>query len=363
MSKRLTALAAILALTGAALAQDAIGGKQAPKETQGAKATTLGVGDKAPAISVEKFLKGDAVTGFEKGKVYVVEFWATWCAPCIASMPHISELQKEYKDKGVTFIGVNIWEHNYKEPAKQLADVQDFVSKKGDGMAYTVAYDGPAKAMDKAYMQAAGQHGIPTAFLIDQSGTIAWIGHPMNVELPVEILSSGKYDAKAAQEEIKKAEKLQKEIYKADSPEASLAAIEKYESAYPKMAASMADMKMQLYMQTGQYPKAYAIAAKQVDDAISHKNAMTLNEIAWMIVDPQGDVKDKNLDLALKAATKANEFTEGKDAAILDTLARVYFVKGDKAKAIELEKQAVANAKGQMKQEAESTLKEYEDAK
>ena len=60
----------------------------------------LQIGDAAPELKVEKWVKGDPVTTFEKGKVYVVEFWATWCPPCIKSIPHLTELQKQYKEKG-----------------------------------------------------------------------------------------------------------------------------------------------------------------------------------------------------------------------------------------------------------------------
>src|SRR6266487_2199320 len=55
----------------------------------------LKIGDPAPAFKVSKWLQGTEVKSFEKGKVYVVEFWSTWCGPCIVMMPHMSELQQE----------------------------------------------------------------------------------------------------------------------------------------------------------------------------------------------------------------------------------------------------------------------------
>lgn len=52
-------------------------------------AVTLKAGDPAPPLKIEKWLKSGPIERFEKGKVYVLEFWATWCPPCIASMPHL----------------------------------------------------------------------------------------------------------------------------------------------------------------------------------------------------------------------------------------------------------------------------------
>src|SRR4051794_37880273 len=70
------------------------------------KAPKLRVGDPAPLLKVSKWLQGKEVKRYEPGKVYVVEFWATWCGPCIGAMPHLSNLQTEFKDRGLTVIGV-----------------------------------------------------------------------------------------------------------------------------------------------------------------------------------------------------------------------------------------------------------------
>src|SRR2546425_1106795 len=75
-----------------------------------ARAQGLGLGDPAPKLEVKSFVKGEPVKGFEPGKNYVVEFWATWCPPCRTSIPHLTELQKKHPD--VIFIGVSVFERD-----------------------------------------------------------------------------------------------------------------------------------------------------------------------------------------------------------------------------------------------------------
>src|SRR5262249_43056309 len=82
-------------------------------------AASLKVGDPAPALKVSRWLQGKEVKKFEPGQVYVVEFWATWCGPCIAAMPHLAELQARYKGKGVTVIGYSAGDPSNTE--KQVA--------------------------------------------------------------------------------------------------------------------------------------------------------------------------------------------------------------------------------------------------
>ena len=157
---------------------------------------SLGVGDPAPKLDVKAFVKGEPIASLEPGKFYVVEFWATWCGPCRVSIPHLTGLQKKHPD--VAFIGVSIWEQDQNA-------VKPFVDKMGDQMAYRVAVDaipenGNASdgIMATQWMKAAGQGGIPTAFIINKSGKVAWIGHPTSMDEPLEKIVNGSWDLTAA---------------------------------------------------------------------------------------------------------------------------------------------------------------------
>ncbi|HWB25225.1 MAG TPA: TlpA disulfide reductase family protein [Chitinophagaceae bacterium] len=146
------------AITITACAQD--------KETQ----PTLNIGDKAPALQVTQWFKGSPVNRFEKGKVYVVEFWATWCGPCKAAMPRLSALARAYGDT-VTFIGIDVLEM----PGTTLQRVNTFVDSIGSRMDYTVAAQ-DSNFMVKNWMKASGADGIPQTFIINREGKLAWIG-------------------------------------------------------------------------------------------------------------------------------------------------------------------------------------------
>ncbi|MDI9400461.1 MAG: TlpA family protein disulfide reductase [Limisphaerales bacterium] len=127
---------------------------------------------KAKELTISQWVKGEPADVTDGEHIYVVEFWATWCGPCLQSIPHLTELQKKYKDQGVLFIGVT---------AEKAEVVEPFVAEQGDKMDYIVALD-KNNATNKDYMTAHGQRGIPCAFLIDKEGYIVWIGHPMMLE-------------------------------------------------------------------------------------------------------------------------------------------------------------------------------------
>jgi thiol-disulfide isomerase/thioredoxin len=160
---------------------------------------SLKVGDPAPKLQTGKWVQGEPVKDFQKGKAYLVEFWATWCPPCRRSIPHLNEIYNKFKDKGLVVIGQDCWE-------RDESLVAPFVKKMGSEMTYRVALDDKTSnkrgQMATTWMAAAGRDGIPSAFLVDTKGVIAWIGHPMALkEDVIEQVLAGKYDVRKAAEE------------------------------------------------------------------------------------------------------------------------------------------------------------------
>lgn len=156
------------------------------------------IGKAPPPITVAKWVKGEPLTSFEKGKVYVVDFWATWCGPCKAAIPHLTKLAQEHKGK-VEVIGVSISERQKDAADTAYIDLVDqFVKKMDDRMDYRVAVDTPDKQMHASWFKPSGTGGIPTAWVIDQNGKVAWIGigSPKDVERVVGEVLAGRFDPK-----------------------------------------------------------------------------------------------------------------------------------------------------------------------
>lgn len=164
----------------------------------------LQVGDPAPAFTYSKWIQGpDPIKKLDDNKLYVIEFWATWCGPCIAAMPHLSELAKQYEGK-IDFIGCDVWENKYGGPKEQESytkKVTNFVADqhKSGRLTYNVVMDNNAEDMGNNWLTAAGQNGIPSSFVVEK-GRIVWIGHPHYLDSILIAVTQGTYDYKAERE-------------------------------------------------------------------------------------------------------------------------------------------------------------------
>lgn len=378
------------------------------------------LGDPAPALEIAEWVKGgpvDLAAGKGK-KIFVVEFWATWCPPCRTSIPHLTELQKKYKGDGVVFIGVS---------DEKPGVVKPFVEKQGEKMEYVVAIDKDRKT-SAGYMKAFGINGIPHAFVVDKEGRIVWQGHPMaELDETIGQILAGKYDMSKAKKRAEaqtlleeyyevaaddsqkdRAEELEKKLVALDTEiggivsgekfdpkevrnqirfsqamreygqaimagkdDASLAELEKKAEPFKPAGFEFGEYREQLqasvvfreYMQLaqgdGEAEKLAEAAAKL--GGLKTKNPGILNQIAWTLLTDE-KIKQRDLGLASKLAKAAYDATEGKDASIVDTYARALFETGKVSEAIEHAKKAIELCDDEaMKTDFAANLKKYQE--
>jgi thiol-disulfide isomerase/thioredoxin len=339
------------------------------------EAKSLAIGDKAPSIDIAHWIKGvemdrrgafEPITKFGDGNVYVLEFWATWCGPCRAGMPHLSEMQEKYADYGVTIIGVS---------NETLPKVIDFLfsENKSDGVLqndrthYTLATD-PDESVWNDFFRAAGQKGIPCAFIIGREGKVEWIGHPMRMDEPLAAVVHEEWDRSEFKEKRQKekqaaqaSESFQKDLsaaYRAKDWDKALKILDKQIEKQPDADSLYMQKFMVLMTYADRENEGYELAHKMVE--ARWDDPMTLNQVAWTIVDDP-EVEHRDLDFAMKVAKRAVEVTESKDAAILDTLARVHYEKGDLKAALKWQRKAAKLAGDDPTGQAvRETLKKYE---
>jgi thiol-disulfide isomerase/thioredoxin len=300
----------------------------------GSSAFALDIGDKAPALDIKEWAQGEPVT-LDGKNVYVVEFWATWCGPCKRSIPHLCELADKYRGKGVEFIGVS----NEKPDT-----VKEFV--KTTKFTYHVACDDDNKT-NGSYME--GVDGIPHAFIVDKNGIVAWQGNPLSdgIDAAVEQIVSGKFDVAKAKAVADLKKGLERAIESNDVVRIGDAADKVLETAPTD------EMALDVRFKVFENQRDAAGCKEFVEKLLPRINddASALNSVAWKLA-TLADLSMRQPAAALKAAKRSVEISHGKDAATLDTLARVYYETGmlDEALATQTKAAAIEGADPSIKQ-------------
>jgi len=288
-----------------------------PASTPAPRAARLAIGFPAPALGIDDWVHPGTVrpvapfTAFEPGKVYVLEFWATWCQYSRAAVPLLAALQERHAADGVVVIGlaVDVPESLRGFLAEADPDVRELAMLAGR---YCLAVD-PDGSVQTAFMDAISEQSLPTAFIVGREGLVEWIGHPQDLEDPLGHIVAGTWDRAAFAERWARLQAGRECVFEA-------------------MALLVAD-------------KAAEAAALLDRFAADHAaDALALNEAAWVVVERSayGVLPDTVLAAAERAAERSVSLgpTNGNH---LDTLAHVLALRGNLAAAIETQRRAVVH--------------------
>jgi thiol-disulfide isomerase/thioredoxin len=329
-------------------------------------AVVVNLGDAPPKTLPQEWIQGDAVKSFEPGKVYLVEFWATWCPPCRESIPHLNALHNKFKDKGLVIIGVNAGE--------SAAKARLFVKQEGTNMAYRVALDGDGKMTFAWFDPTLESFPIPFCYLIDKTGTVLYTGSPMalteslieqtvNGTMTLEKMRAYSKELERGQALFKLAAQYEESMQKKDWTNASalLNELEKASGTDKKRMNVVRFERLRLLLNRGDAKAASEFASK-LSDTESKEDAGLLNAMAWELVTESG-ITERDYVLAEKLCRQADVLVEHKHPQVLDTLARIQFMTGKKSEAIATQEKAVSLAEGQMKAALQKNLDSYKDGK
>ncbi|HYK44838.1 MAG TPA: TlpA disulfide reductase family protein [Parafilimonas sp.] len=291
----------------------------------------LTIGDNAPELRIGQWLKDGGFKPFEKGKVYLIDLWATWCVPCIVGMPHLSELQKKYKANGLEVIGITS-EDKY---GNTLESVKNFILKKDSLMNYNVAWVAPSmKDTEEGiwlhpWMQQSGFGNLPTSFLIDRNGKIVYMGDPSTIDKTLDDVMEGNYDVTRLREEYISGIDAEKTLLKFN----------------------------------------HALKTKVFDSAINYGLQLLTNFLyvrpntylvmGWQVAHIQGEVDSQLLQIGYNAIIRGIQQTNFNSPAFYDVLAAIYAARKDYPLAIIIEKLAVALSEGEMKKNQTKNLEKY----
>jgi thiol-disulfide isomerase/thioredoxin len=320
---------------------------------------TFLIGDPAPNLTGATWLRGGPHDAWQPGKVYVLDFWATWCAPCVEMMPDYQSLQDSFADTGVHVIGIAIWsEKGPMTPAQALA--------KHPQLQYAVAQDHDDQ-LAQAFMAGTESGGLPTVMVVDRNGHLAWVGeHGDELEKVLQAVTSGSFDLSEARADDDLRRQSQRifaeidELRRAGRTRDAAALVDKVIAIDESRNGWAYAMKYEILAREADRESAAAVASQFLTSSSGRNpyfNYIFALRLAHGYDPEQGSGAD--LDLAQNLIGRAVELAEKADSDTLALQARIFSLRGEAAAAVRAQRLAIEAAPSAEHPGLRATLDEY----
>uniref|UniRef100_UPI00397B348B redoxin family protein n=1 Tax=Bradyrhizobium sp. NDS-1 TaxID=3080014 RepID=UPI00397B348B len=321
----------------------------------------LGTESPAPSLIVENWLRGEPLTNFELGKLYIVEFWASWCYPCVKAMPHLIELQAKYKDEGLEVVGVAAYE---KAPtaAEARTKLDAWLTENFSNLNYRIGFDSTGE-MKKLWMDASCSSTVPRSFIVDRDGHIAFFGDPTDIAHVLPKIINGTWssdEAKAADakriaddQRTERFYSIKDTIRSAEEAKDWRAALSAAEEGIAMMPDDrhFREIQARLLLQMRDTATGFQVLRQLVEDAIEKRSDAVRGLIAVMdqLFGPENDKAHLPRAERFAIGREVSEYilnsVQDSGGPIFDSyrvVAQYYYESGDKQRAIELIERAMA---------------------
>jgi len=339
-------------------------GASAPRAAAGAAG-----GDKPKPVAAPhlldkvEWLKGRGHKRFQRGNVYVLDFWLPWQGYSRDALPSLCALRKKFAQERVVFISVAT------APLGAAITPQIFLERRGDAFDDIVARDVNYTTY-QSFSDIGALDSLPGVVIVDRTGNIAWYGSPFedveaglvatladDTATSLGLVRKRKAEVRAMKETIESFDR----AYRHKLWTTALTEIDKLIAAPGQHDFIAPRLRYQVLAYLGKKPEAAAYGRTLVDSVYADME-YELDMIAWFIATAKLPEGGRDLDLALAAAEKARALSYGKDWSILDTLARVHARRGELDQAIAVQTESMAQAiSGEEREVARKVLEAYQE--
>lgn len=291
------------------------------------------IGDAVPALGGQvTWLHGEASPEFDVGRVYLLDFWATWCPPCYPMIDHLSELQDRYRDDDLVVIGIAVG-------TDVGVPLPRFLDKEGPRISYAIAAPNDEEELKARLVHPSimdpTDFSLPFVMLVDRQGRLAWTSDPGGGDDDlggvVEAVMEGTFDLAAHAEsarrqralltetaaELDRAEQLREQGRLAEAARVLLPAAERL----PRKHASVAVSLFQDILCAGEAELAASFGRELLERVLADEvNALVQAERA-ILATPNAEERD--LALAESMVRQALELKGGDHPDFLFELAKV----------------------------------------